>query len=265
MRYLPRLLLAGALLPALATAAAGRPNRSDAVDPSGQAMPVGNIPGWTQIWADNFPYNVSRGNFPAGTNGKWSAYPDGWHDTSGNGTYSCTKVCSVHGGMLDMWIHSENGTHYVAVPYPKVPRGITYGRYAVRFKADPLPHYKTAWLLWPDSETWPRDGEIDFPEGGLDATICAYMHRQGARSGSDQDEYCTGTGYQGWHTAVTEWTRSSLRFYLDGRLIGNSTRRIPKRPMHWVLQTETSLDGRSPSNRTRGHVYVDWAAVYRPA
>ena len=235
------------------------------LDSSGQGMPVGNIPGWTQIWADNFPYNVSLGNFPAGTNGKWSAYPDGWHDTSTHGTYNCTKVCSVHDGMLDMWIHSENGAHYVAVPYPKVPSGITYGRYAVRFTSDPLPHYKTAWLLWPDSDTWPRDGEVDFPEGGLDGTICAYMHRQGASSGDDQDQFCTGTHYQGWHTAVTEWTPSSIKFYLDGNLIGTSSSRIPNTPMHWVLQTETEISGTSPDNATQGHVLVDWAAVYRPA
>jgi hypothetical protein len=236
------------------------------VDSSGQAMPTGNIAGWTQIWADNFPYNVSLGNFPAGTNGKWSAYPDGWHDTSGNGTYNCTKVCSVHDGMLDMFIHSENGTHYVAVPYPKLsPWGMTYGRYAVRFTADPLPRYKTAWLLWPDSNTWPRDGEIDFPEGNLDSNICAFMHHQGATSGGDQDAFCSQTRYTGWHTAVTEWTPSSVKFYLDGALLGTSTSRIPNTPMHWVLQTETQVSSTAPDNATQGHVYVDWAAVYRPA
>jgi hypothetical protein len=239
---------------------------SSGVDSSGQSMPVGNIPGWTQIWADNFPYNVSQGNFPAGTNGKWSAYPDGWHDTSGNGTYNCTKVCSVHNGMLDMFIHSENGTHYVAVPYPKLsPWGNTYGRYAVRFTADPLPRYKTAWLLWPDSNTWPRDGEIDFPEGNLDQNICAYMHHQGGTSGGDQDAFCSQTRYTGWHTAVTEWTPSYVKFYLDGALLGTSTSRIPNTPMHWVLQTETQVSSTAPDNATQGHVYVDWAAVYRPA
>jgi len=42
--------------------------------------------------------------------------------------------------------------------------GLLYGRYAIHFKADPVPGYKTSWLLWPDSEKWPQDGEIDFPE-----------------------------------------------------------------------------------------------------
>jgi hypothetical protein len=34
----------------------------------------------------------------------------------------------------------------------------------VRFKTDSMHGYKGAWLLWPASEVWPRDGEIDFPE-----------------------------------------------------------------------------------------------------
>ena len=38
--------------------------------------------------------------------------------------------------------------------------------------------YKVAWLLWPKSGVWPRDGEIDFPEADLIGTISAFMHRQ---------------------------------------------------------------------------------------
>ena len=241
------------------------PSEPTSNDPSGEAMPSGNLPGWRQVFADNFPYSVGLGRFPADTGGRWKAYPDGWHDTSGHGAYNCTKVCSVHDGTLDMWIHSENGVHYVAAPLPDVPRGITYGRYAIRFKADPLPRYKVAWLLWPDSETWPGDGEIDFPEGQLDGAFCAFMHHQGASSGSDQDAFCPQVGFADWHTAVTEWTPTAVRFYVDGNPIGTSTDRIPNTAMHWVLQTETEVSGDAPADSTQGHVYVDWAAIWRPA
>jgi beta-glucanase (GH16 family) len=64
---------------------------------------------------------------------------------------------------------------------------------------------------------------------------------------------------------VTEWTPSYVKFYLDGALLGTSTSRIPNTPMHWVLQTETQVSSTAPDNATQGHVYVDWAAVYRPA
>ena len=35
--------------------------------------------------------------------------------------------------------------------------------------------------------------------------------------------------------------------------------------MHWVLQTETNLDGRPIADTTAGHVQIDWVAAWRPA
>jgi len=161
---------------------------------------------------------------------------------------------------------------YVAVPYPKLPapyasakNGHLYMRTAVRFKSDAIHCYKTAWLYWPDSGNWPTDGEIDFPEGDLDSTISGFVHHEGGTSGSDQDAFRTSATYTSWHTAVTEWTSSYVKFYLDGNLIGTSTSRLPNTSMHWVLQTETSLSGCVPTNTAQGHVSVDWATVYVPA
>src|SRR5690242_12804522 len=44
------------------------------VDPSGQPMPVGDLPGWHQIFTDNFAANVPLGSFPAAVASKWTAY-----------------------------------------------------------------------------------------------------------------------------------------------------------------------------------------------
>jgi beta-glucanase (GH16 family) len=140
--------------------------------------------------------------------------------------------------------------------------GLTYGRYAVRFRADPLPRYKTAWLLWPDSERW-SDGEIDFPEGNLDGRINAFMHHRG--NPTAQEAYSTTATYPTWHTAVIEWTPQSVRFLLDGQVVGNDTvtQFIPNTPMHWVLQTETDTDpGRPPADSTAGNVQIDWVTVH---
>lgn len=239
-------------------------------DPSGQPMPVGDIPGWHQVFTDNLTTNVPLGSFPRAVSSKWGAYPDGWHDTSAHGTYMPSKVVSVRNGVMNLHIRTENRVHMVAVPYPLIPRassnnGQLYGRYAVRFRADPLAGYKTAFLLWPDSGVWPRDGEIDFPEGNLNSRISAFMHHQGARRGGAHDTYRTSSTYSSWHTAVIEWRPSATKFILDGATIGTSRRRMPKTPMHWVLQTETALHGTGPSDRTAGDVQIDWVAVYRRA
>jgi hypothetical protein len=233
-------------------------------------MPRGDIPGWRQVFADDFSRKVRLGRFPKAVSSRWTAYPDGAHDSSGHGRYYCSRVCSVSGGVFNLHIHTERGIAMVAAPYPRIPRasdqnGQRFGRYAIRFRADAVRGYKAAWLLWPDSGNWPHDGEIDFPEGLLNGHICAFVHHLGATSDNDQDAFCTAARYTRWHTAVIEWSPGRVRFALDGRTVGISRGRVPNRAMHWVLQTETALDGTIPSRRAAGNVQIDWVAVYRRA
>ena len=236
--------------------------------PSGEAMPTGSITSngisWKPVFSDDFSIPAPLGTFETKYATQWGAYGPGWTDTSKNGTYDASKTTSVSGGMLDLWLHTESGTHYVSAPTPKIPYGMTYGRYAVRFKSDAVAGYKTAWLLWPDSGKWPDDGEIDFPEGGLNDRISGYMHYASAGGGQDAFENLSSYGGSGWHTAVTEWSAGRVTFMLDGKVVGTSTRSVPHNPMHYVLQTETSLGGAAPSASAQGHVNLDWIVVYQP-
>jgi hypothetical protein len=248
------------------------PTATNGSSPSGQPMPVGDLPGWHQLFTEDFITNAPIGGFAAAYGSRWSLYLDGWPDTSGqNGTnsgYYPSKVLSVGNGVLNEFLHVENGTHMAAALLPKLPgntsggQGQLYGKYTVRFKADSLHDFKTAWLLWPDSDAWPRHGEIDFPEGGLDSTISAFLHHQNATSGSDQDAFNTDTTYTSWHTATTEWSPTATRFILDDRLIGTSTTRIPNTSMHYVLQTESCLG--CTYNNLDGNLQIDWVVVYAP-
>jgi len=258
-------LVSCAALSATTTASARAETAADA-DASGEQMPVGDLPGWRQIFSDNFSTAVPLGKFPQAVSGKWWSYPAGWFDTSHNGAYLPAKVVSVHDGLMDMYLHTENGQPLVSAPVPKLngpgaEGGLLYGRYAVRFKADRIPYYKTAWLLWPDSENW-LDGEIDFPEGNLDQRISGFVHY--VNQPTSQSAFNTSANYSVWHTAVTEWTPDAVWFYLDGKAIGKLTdkSKIPAKPMHWVLQTETTINGGKPPATVAGHVYVDWVTAY---
>jgi beta-glucanase (GH16 family) len=237
-----------------------------AVSPSGVPVPKGNLPGWRQVYAEDFSLVNRTGTFPSGGYANhWGVYNDGWKDTSKNGTYMPSKVLSTHNGVLDYSIRTENGQHLVAAPWLKDTKGRTYGRYSIRFRADNLPGYKTAWLLWPDSERWPTDGEIDFPEGNLGSTdtIHAFHHFASSRGG--QAAFPTRATFKGWHTVTVEWVPGKVTFVLDGKVIGSSTTMVPATAMHWVLQTETNLDGYAPSSAVRGHVLVDWVAFWARA
>lgn len=259
-----------------------------AAEPSGQAMPSGDVLGWRQVFADDFTTPVPSGGFsgcvkastlmqsncsglPADVAARWWAYPDGWPDTEHNGQYYPSQVLSVHDGMLDYRIHtSAGGTPLVAAAVPKIPDGVSggglrYGAYAVRFRAASMLGYKAAWLLWPDSERWPADGEIDFPEGDFNGSISAFMHYVGATNGTMQAAFATPATFSSWHTAVIEWTPGSCRYILDGQVIGTVSQSVPSDPMHWVLQVETAIDGSVPAPTTAGDVLIDWAAAYVPA
>ena len=236
-----------------------------ATTPSGAAMPVGDLPGWKQTFAEDFTTDAPLGSFPGTAYGaRWGAYDEGWKDTTKQGTYSPGRVLSVKGGALDYFVHSENGTPLVAAATPRIGgsgAGQTYGRYSVRYKVDAVSGYKTAWLLWPDSESWPSGGEIDFPEGRLDGSIGAYAHYADPNGG--QDAFEPGTRMAGaWHTATVEWSPGQVRFELDGAVIGTSTKEVPWAAMHWVLQTETATGGTAPTATDQGHVLVDWATAY---
>jgi hypothetical protein len=260
-------------------AAAGRSFEVDSIrlirtspSPSGRSMPAGDIPGWHQVFVDDFTKKVPLGRFPSAVAHAWGdSYPDGWPDTSRNGVYMPSKVVSISNSVMNLRLHTENGIHMVAAPVPTIPAapgsegGLLYGRYVVRFRADAVPGYKTAWLLWPDPKNWPEDGEIDFPEGDLSGDIGGFVHYQGGTSGSDQAAFDTDATYTRWHTATITWLPSRVTFQLDGTTLGTVTSRIPNTPMHWVIQTETSIGAAPPASSAAANVQIDWVAVYTPA
>jgi hypothetical protein len=261
------------------------------VDLSGAVMPLGDLAGWHQVFADDLATDEPIGSFSGCVNGTgvmgdyceglrgspyfgvWYAYPDGWTGSDG-GTYYPSQTISVAHGALDYYLHSASvdGTtyHMIDAAMPKVPDGVNgggllYGRYAVRARWDALSSYHISFLLWPDSDNWPHDGEIDFPEANMGSTdISAFMHWQNATSGSQQDVYDTNVDPTQWHTYEIEWLPNSLSFYVDGTLIGHSTTNVPDTPMHWVLQTNASSEMTSADTEA-GHLQIDWAVAYTPS
>ena len=273
----PKSHAAAALAPSASASATTAPTVSASSTPTpteranpDTAMPLGDVPGWHQIFTEDFNTAVPVGSFPGTVyKSKWGVYPDGRHDTSGHGTYYPSRVLSVSHGILNMYLHTEiiNGVavHMVSAPVPHLPalEGQAYGRYSVRFRADPVPGYKTAWLLWPVSGVWPADGEIDFPEGKLSGTIDAFMHYANPAGG--QAAFRTGATYGGWHIATIEWQPGKVTFILDGQRVGVSTAQVPVDPMRYVLQTETCLGCGTPPDRAAGNVRVDWVVIYSRA
>lgn len=237
-----------------------------AVTPAPTSMPQGDLPGWKAVVGEEFTTDAALGTFLA-TYQNFGAYPYPWTDTSRNvrsnpGYYHPEKTLSVSGGALDAWLHydSELGRYLVAAPTPNLPQ-MTYGRFAMRLRADRIAGYKIAPLLWPDSERWPDDGEIDFPEGDLDGTSLKAFHHY-ARSTGGQDVFDTRVDPTAWHVYETIWSPGRVEFLVDGQSIGSSTNYVPSTPMHWVLQMETEISSTAPPTSSSGHVQIDWVKAY---
>jgi hypothetical protein len=230
-----------------------------AVASSGTAAPAADLPGWHLTLSQDFTTDAALGSFSRTYPG-WSGY-DGGKDTSRNGTYDSASVVSVQNGVVDEYLHPSGGGARVAALTPPMS-GQTYGRYSVRFRADQVPGYKIAWLLWPTSENWSQ-GELDFPEADLDGSIAGFSHTIGSPS-SNAWAMDTNATMDSWHTATLEWSPGQLTYTLDGKSwTSTNTRGIPTDPMRWVLQTETSLGGDVPT--AGAHVYVDWVAAWSRA
>lgn len=231
--------------------------------------------GWRRVMSDSFNEDIPLGEWgkPGGRwefpGGMWRARPAGYKDSSGRGTYNSMKTTTQRDGKLDVWIHSEGSTRYVAAPLPLVDDTVGQ-RVSLCMRADEIPGYKVAFLLWPDQGPGNYHGEIDFPESKLlsTSTAHAFMHYDPEpASGKSQDGYDSGMRLQQWHTYTIEWHpgRNYVSFFADGRLIGRSEKpEVPNGPMHYVMQMETYVSGELPPP-AQGHVLVDWFTIDVPA
>ncbi|MGK6351068.1 glycoside hydrolase family 16 protein [Parapedobacter sp. DT-150] len=246
-----------------------------AASPSGQPVPIGDLPEWEQVFYDDFTKDATLGSWGSacdsrkivytGARGQqWRAYPACFADTYQDRPYRSDSVLSVKDGVLNFYLHPVDGQPAGANPSPIIYNGSqyqTYGRYAARFRVDNpnLEEYHVAWLLWPQSEKRLEDGEEDFPEGSLSGRIGGFHHY----AASDpcygcQDPAKTNEKFTEWHTFIIEWRPGNIRYYLDSTLVLDSDRGVPDKPMRWQLQTETKGYGNNS-----GNLMLDWVSVYR--
>lgn len=233
--------------------------------------PKGNLPGWTHAFAEDFTRSAPKGSWAndtdpykvvyVGAEGQqWRTYPSTFLDTYQRRPYRPAEVLSVADGMLQFDLHNVDGQPAGANPSPIIANGSqyqTYGRYSARLRVDNpnLSEYHIAWLLWPESEKWPDDGEIDFPEGQLNETAYGFHHYALASGG--QDSANTGVSFNNWHVYTIEWSPGRVRFLLDDAVVLDTTRYVPTKPMRWQLQTETKGYGTN-----RGNLLVDWVSIW---
>jgi hypothetical protein len=249
---------------------------------AGSAAPTGP---WQLAFSDDFDRLTPLGAFVNGAtsagpgkplttaDGRYLVFRDGWMDTSGHGRYD-PSIISTADGLLDYWIHTRDGYPRTAAitPLPAASSdrgGLVGGRVEVRARADRLPNYKGVWLWWPDlavDNDMLSYGEIDGPESSFNRRPQMYLHYVEGASPSDTFTATSppGTSWQDWHDYVTEWIPgTSVRWFIDGRLVAHVTKRVPTAAMHFNLQVETATDrAPTPAPAVSGHVQIDFIRIW---
>jgi hypothetical protein len=214
---------------------------------SGTGLPVGDLPGWHQTYAQDFTTAATPAQFAA-TYPRMFPYAD-------NSSYAQSNI-SVSAGSLNINERADGvGAAVVVRSSSDTGWGQIYGRYSVRFRADAANNFGSAFLLWPDSNVW-GDGETDYPEGNFADQIHVYEHCLGANAPSNCLTVNTGASWQAWHVATTEWSPTSVKFFLDGTLIGTDTSAVSTASRHWVMQTAGNAGSQT------GSLQIDWVALY---
>jgi len=218
--------------------------------------PSGNLTNWNLLYVDDFntdsTYSQMAAQYPL-----VSVYPDG----SGAGKYQAENV-TVADSNLEIALHNVAGQGQggaLAIVNPKSLWGQTYGRYSVRYRADYMPGFGSAMLLWPTSNVW-SEGETDYPEGDFSNQINVYNHQVGANPEVNSLALSTGASWQTWHVSTIEWTPTIMKFYLDGALIGQDSNAVSSSDRFWAIQAAEHASG-SAGNQT-GSLQIDWVALY---
>jgi beta-glucanase (GH16 family) len=226
-------------------------------------MPTGNIPGWRQVFADDFTGHRLN---PA----KWRSY---WGQPGGDpgGFFSPSHV-TVSNGMLVISGYRDRalGGRWATGGVSSSPGLVqTYGKYEVRFRLDPGVGVGHALLLAAANGQWPP--ELDFSEDDASNRSRTLTTLHYGRHDSKISRLLTVNLTQ-WHTLGVEWTPGRLVYTLDGADWATVTSpHVPSIPMVMDIQTQTWLCAHSwaqcPDSRTPSVVrmYVDWVVAYAPA
>jgi beta-glucanase (GH16 family) len=228
-----------------------------------EPMPVGNIPGWRQVFTDNFD-----GSKPDSS--KWYVY-SGRPGGDPGGQFDPSHV-TVSDGMLviSAYRNPADGGRWVTGGVSSGAGLVqTYGKYLVRFRLDPGVGVTHALLLWPADNAWPP--EIDFSEGNGSGATGMFATVHYGKQNWQETASLPHVNLSQWHTLGVQWTPGRLQYTIDGRIWdtmeGNF---VPHVPMVLDLQTQTwpcDSWARCPNASTPPVVrmYVDWVVAYAPA
>jgi len=184
---------------------------------------------------------------------KWLVYDSAGHD--GRGLRKPAQI-EVHAGRATIRGTPEGTTGGMAAKFDHR----RYGRWETRMRVvEHDEHYHAVLSLWPDSDNWPCDGEVDYAEATDDLTSVSFFHHYSCAN--RQTSSRKALDLTQWHNYAVEWTSSAIIGYLDGVEWFRDTdpSHQPPGPMHQTIQLDW-FPGETPTKSTS--IDVAWVRVY---
>jgi beta-glucanase (GH16 family) len=146
--------------------------------------------------------------------------------------------------------------------------GQLYGRWEFRARTQPGRGFGSAILLWPDSEQFPEDGELDIMEVPGENRDLAHFVVHWSEANKVHGTRVAGD-YSQWHTFALEWLPDRITWFVDGVKQYENTDPvvIPTKPMHMTIQLDQGPFQnwiKAPDETTPAEVSleVDWVRIY---
>jgi hypothetical protein len=193
----------------------------------------------------------------AGALDGWTIYNDVGHEGNGRRTPAAVKV---NDGTLTITGDPAGNSAGMAW-WP----GRQFGRWEVCAKAPAgSADYHPVLLLWPDSNNWPADGEIDFMEI-MDPTrqvVTATSHHivpfDPTTTWGPEDQASIAIDATRWHSWAVDWAPGRITGFVDGVQWFEVTSNVPTASMHLCIQ----LDNFGGDISQGGQLLVNWARQY---
>jgi beta-glucanase (GH16 family) len=192
-----------------------------------------------------------------GSLSNWARYDSPGH--AGQGLRSPAQI-SVSDGICTIVGTADGTTGGMSLP----DHDLKYGKVEVRLRTPKgAGKYHPVALLWPSSENWPSDGEVDFVEiwnRPLRDRNDFNLHYGASNNVLNKSVAVDATQ---WHTYSTTWTATYLSAAVDGVEYFRTTNvgALPPNVMHVALQ----LDWFPFENSTSGaaSMQIDWVQISR--
>jgi beta-glucanase (GH16 family) len=226
-------------------------------DKARSAVPNDPGPEWKRVTAEDFD------SFRSDAYGTYDSV-----GAFGNGLRRSSAI-SVSGGALNITARNGNVSGGMA---HKLDR--TYGRWEFRARTDKGRGFGSAILLWPESERFPQDGEIDIMEVPSETRDRAHFIVHFAGPGGSDKVYGSYAedDFSQWHTFAVDWLPDRIVYYVDGveRFRVTDRNIIPDKPMHLAMQFDQGpkkdwIPAPDATTPPAFSLQVDWLRVYAPA